>query len=840
MFRLALKNVRHNPRRLILTAIAVALGVALVSSTHIVTNALATGINSLVQASYDNIDIVVEPDPDADVELTRDQSPLSDSDLEAVRATEGVAQAEGSVSYQYGMLLEADGSAPNSGQGGPPAILVNWTGNAELGGATLIEGTAPVGEDEALIDIDSFATRDLSIGDTVKYASEQGVTDLTIVGTARLGESNEIGPATFMWAQVDVVRTIANVPGFDSISVIADQDADVDTVATAIDERAPEGTRAVTSQQKIQEQSESFGEILRYVDIFTLAFALIALFVGGYIIVNTFRIIVTQRTRELGLLRAIGMKGSQVRTMILLEALLVGIVAATFGILLGWVLALGLSSFVELFAGNIFGTVTIPPDAIIWGYTLGVLVTLVSALMPAIHAANIAPMEALREAGTASRKGLRVRNVVGGALTLIGAVAFFVGLFAGLPRPYIYVGAGAVLLILGATLLSAQVLVPLAYGLRSVLTRWFGIDGKLASNNIRREPRRSANTAAALMIGVTLLALTATFSASVKDTLLGSFAASEADLYAVPVAGPIPQGAVDVMTGVDGVEWAGRESTGTVEYDGADHSMWVMDSDVLGGVYGEQAGDRDLSELGAGVWPSESLESESFAVGDTITLTGAASEQSLEITGFASDAIGNDFLVNWETGEALLGDLEIVQISIKVADGYEPEEVQDAITEALSAEYPLVTVFATSEITSIVSGLVDFFLNVITVMLGAALVIAILGVMNTLLLSVTERTREIGLLRAVGVRRGSIWRMVTLEAVVMALFGTVIGMILGVGIGSALVISLRDQGFTGFAIPWWNLAIYTVVAFIAGIVAALWPALRASRLDILKAIAADG
>jgi len=339
---------------------------------------------------------------------------------------------------------------------------------------------------------------------------------------------------------------------------------------------------------------------------------------------------------------------------------------------------------------------------------------------------------------------------------------------------------------------------------------------------------------------VTLLALAATFTASLKATIMDAFETSDADIYALATAAPLPQGAVDIISGTDGVEWVGREAQGTVEYEGDDKSLWIMDSDVLGAVYHDQAGDRDLSELGDGVWATEGFMGTTLAVGDEITLTGPGSEQTLEITGVASDAVGAPLVVDWSTGEELMGEIDIIQASIGVAEGYEVADVQEAIAEELSAEYPLVQLQSTDEIAQFASSFLDIFLNIITAMLGAALVIAVLGVANTLLLSVTERTREIGLLRAVGVRRASIWRMVTLESVVMALFGTVLGMILGVSIGSALVISLKDLGITGFAIPWVNLIIYTVVAILAGIVAALWPALRASRLDILKAIAADG
>jgi len=839
MFRLAIKNVRHNPRRLILTAIAVALGVALVSATHIFTGALSSGFNALFNDIYDSVDVIVEPDPDAE-DLPLGTSALHDEDVDAVRGVDGVATAEGSLTFQMGVLLDADGGAPGGGQGGPPSLVISWSGDADLDGATLVDGAGPSAPGEAVIDVDSFESRKLAIGDTVGYASEVGVTELTITGTVKFGDNNNTQGATLLWAPIDTVRTIAAVDGFDSIQVLVADGADPNAVAEGIAPVLPDATRAITAEDKVKEQVEQFDQALTYVNIFTLVFALIALFVGAYIIVNTFRIIVTQRTRELGLLRAIGMKGSQVRNMILVEAVVIGFVAATLGILMGWVLALGLTALIEVGAGDLFGPTTIPPDALIWGYGLGMVVTLVAALQPAIHAARIAPMEALRESGTASRKPLKTRNIVGGAMGLIGAVLFVIGLVAGLPNPAVYVGLGAVLLILGATLLAAQVLVPLAYGLRGVLSRVFGIDGKLASNNIRREPRRSANTAAALMIGVTLLAIISTFTASLKSTINDAFGSSEADMYAIALSTFIPQGAVDIISETEGVEWAGREAQGVVTYDGDDQNLWIMDSDVLGGVYGDQAGDRDLSELGDGVWATPVFLGEDLAVGDEITLDGAASTQTLEITGVAGDAIGAPLVVNWPTGEELIGQLQIVQVSIAVEDGYEVADVQTAIMDALATEYPLVDVQTADQTAQFAKGIIDIFLNIITVMLAAALIIAVLGVANTLLLSVTERTREIGLLRAVGLRRSSVWRMITLESVVMALFGTVLGMILGVSIGSALVISLEDQGITGFSIPWFSLIIYTVIAIIAGIVAAIWPAFRASRLDILKAIAADG
>ncbi|WP_084105125.1 ABC transporter permease [Demequina sp. NBRC 110056] len=847
MFRLAVKSVRHNPKRLILTAIAVALGVSLVAASHTFTNALSSGFSGLFSEIYAGTDIIVEEDPEASDDAEGDpfaavEALFTADDVAAIEAVDGVDVAVGGIQVAGSVLPPAtdeDSSDPFGGAGGPPSQLFNWAGIPEIDQSTLVDGRGPEADGEIVLDIDSPERLGYALGDMVRVATESGVTELELVGTVQFGESNSLQGATLGYMAESQAIELAGSPDYQGVNVLVEEGADASAVAADIQEVLPEGTRAITGEDKVAEQTEALDDVLGYVDIFAITFALISLFVGAYIIVNTFRIIVTQRTREFGLMRAIGVTGRQVRSMILLEALVVAVIASTLGIIAGYLLALAASWLVSIFVGDIFGSMTLPLDAILWAYGLGALVTLVSALLPAIHASQIAPMEALRESATSGKKPLTTRNIVGGALALLGALLVGIGLYADFERPYIWVGAGAAMLVIGVTLLAAQVLVPMAYGLRTLLTRMFKVDGKLAANNIRREPRRSANTAAALMIGVMLLALVATFTESLKTVVTAQFSQTSADFFAFSGQGTMPPEAIDIMSEVEGVELVTSIGVGSVVVDGVTRSLGVVEADTIGEAFDYDA-EPPLAEIDGGVYIAPPLKEAGVEVGDELTLEGPEGTETLEVTGeILLDGDAN-LMVDWPTGESLLGDVEVFQSLIVLEDGVDTQEAQTAIQDALAADFPLVVLQQPSQLEQFANQFIDLLLGVISALLASALVIAILGVANTLLLSVTERTREIGLLRAVGLKRSSVWRMITVESMVMAVFGTILGMILGVGLGVALVLALEDFGFDGATVPWLWLGVYTVLAAIAGVLAALWPAWRASRLDILKAIATDG
>lgn len=840
MFRLALRSVRHNPKRLLLTAVAVALGVSLVAASHTLTNALSSGFSGLFSEIYGGVDVVVEADPDL-VEPATDPFALSEglfshADVEAISALDGVEAAAGTIQVN-GSILPPGEQDPL--MAGGPSQIYNFSGIPALDGVTVIDGRGPESDDEIVLDIDTVPSMDLEIGDPVSIATTDGVTTFELVGTVRFGESNNLQTASLAMITTDAARELSGADLFATVGVVVADGQDASAVAGQIQDLLPEEGRALTGEQKAAEQAEVLDEVLNYIDIFAIVFALISLFVGGYIIVNTFRVIVTQRTREFGLLRAIGASGKQVRGAILLEALVVAIIAATIGIILGYLLAVVASWFVSLFVGDIFGSLTLPLAAVAWSYALGIVVTLISALLPAIHASRISPMAALLESATGGRKPLKVRNIVGAAMTLVGILVVTVGLYASLERPYIYVGVGAVILVLGVTLLAAQVLVPVAYALRAALTRAFGVDGKIAANNIRREPRRSANAAAALMIGVMLLALVATFTESFRTVVTAQFAATRADYFVFSAQGVISPDALDIIADVDGVEATSDFGFSNVTFEDTQVSLVAVDLETVEQVFALDT-EPAITELDGGVFIDPTIRDRGVEVGDEVTLTTPEGDFTLEVQGEYLLAEGNNFIVDWPTGEQMLVDVPIAQSMIVAEDGADLDELQADIESALAADFPLVMVQQPGQLEQLTNQFVDLVLGLISALLGSALVIAILGVANTLLLSVTERTREIGLLRAVGLKRSSVWRMITVESVVMAIFGTILGMILGVGLGAALVLALEEFGFDGVTVPWGWMVVYTVLAAIAGVLAAVWPAWRASRLDILKAIATDG
>jgi putative ABC transport system permease protein len=844
VFRLAAKSVRHNPKRLILTAFAVALGVSLVASSFTFTNALSNGFSDLFSEIYAGQDVVVEPAPDAqtsDDPFAATEALFSDADVEAIAAVAGVSAAAGGTQVMATVLpAQTEEGSPPPGFG-PPTQLFNWTGIEQFDRSVIVDGSAPQNVGEMVLDIDSVENLGYSLGDAVIVAADQGLEEFTLVGAVRFGEENDLQGATLgYFTNADALR-LSGSENFQQVSVSVEEGQDPDEVASRIEAVLPEGARALSGEQKAAEETAEIGEFLEYINIISLVFALISLFVGAYLIVNTFRVIVQQRTRELGLLRAIGASGKQIRAMILGEAFVVGIAASAAGLVGGYLLALVLAWGIGFVVPDVFGAITLPLDAVIWGLGLGLLVTLVSALLPAIHASRISPMEALRDSATSGKKPLKVRNVVGGAMTLLGALTVGVGFFASVAQPAIWVGAGAVLIVLGVTLLAAQVLVPLAFGLRGLLTAWFGVDGKLAANNIHREPRRSANTAAALMIGVMLLALVATFTESFKSTATAQFEQMTAQLVVASAAGDgvIQPGALDVIADVDGVNVVTTLGFGTVKMDEAGYSLAVIEPDTAELAF-DYNNDPSFAELDGGVFIDPVLQDLGIEVGDQVTLVGAEGTVTLDVTGLYLNEGDANLWVDPQTGSELLGEVPIVQALVVLDEDADAGEVEAAINEELASTYPTTLVLAPSALQTFINLIVTLVITITSALLGAAIVIALLGVANTLLLSVTERTREIGLLRAVGLKRRSVWRMITVESMVMAIFGTILGMILGVALGAALVLSLEDFGFVGVTIPWPWLVLYTVLAAIAGVVAAIWPAWRASRLDILKAIAADG
>ncbi len=816
------------------------LGVTLVSATYVLTASMQSGIGDLNESYYGSGRVIVTPDPgyegDPAVPL------LTDATVEALRALPGVAEVD--------PRIDASGDAPLLGPdgqpfSGAPTVVLSWSDNSEVSRATIVEGRAPTGSGQIVLDTRSFAQGGWELGDTLELATFGGVEGYTLVGVVRFGDQNILQGASLVYLTLEDAREVrVGDGGYDRIDIVPAAGVDHESLVGPASGTVPAGARATTSEALTEELNQTVANIMGIIDAIVLVFALISVFVGAYIIANTFRIIVTQRTREIGLLRAIAATGSQVRRMILLEATFIAGIASALGIGLGWLLAFGLLKTMESSFGNTYNSIPLPRDAVIFGLLVGFGVTLASAMLPAIHASRIHPMEALREAGAQSGKPLRARVRVGIVLSTTAIILIAIGLGTSLGESLLWVAPGTILVILGMTLLSPAFLVPVATGLRSTLARVFGVPGRLASDNIHREPRRSANTSSALMIGVLLLSLMAVILSSVRIYAQERVANDvRADLYVSssqmnfasgPVVGPE---AYDIVRDTPGIAETMRWGFGSARLDGTTYRVGAVDSAVADDMYFFDA-TPSIESLGDGAYIGPTLQDLGYEVGDVIVVDGPIADRSLTITGEYSGAIGDALLIDWSTAEALFGSVETISVLVTVEPTSDVTEIRANLDDAL-ADFPLIEIYDQHDLLGMANGLVNLILILVSALLSGALVIALLGIANTLLLSVTERTREIGLLRAVGLGRRAVRWMIRLESLVIALVGATLGILLGTALGSVMVIALRDWGFTTLSIPWLLLGLYFLIAILAGLLAAALPARRAARLNILDAIATE-
>jgi putative ABC transport system permease protein len=746
------------------------------------------------------------------------------------------------------VILDGEGE-PTGGQGPPQFAFSFMETDVETGGFNLREGAYPLGSDQVVIDAKTASDNNFAIGDLVSVvAPNRPATTYTLVGIASFGDLDNLGGATSALFDLRTLQTILEREGqLTGASIQITPGADVDVVLAGLEPLLPEGARAITGQSAAEEQAGEIQEGLAFFNTFLLSFAFIALFVGTFTIANTFRIIVTQRTRELALLRALGASARQVNRMVMIEALVIGTVASIIGIFAGFGLALLIKILLEAFGIALpAAPATLQPRTVVLSLIVGIGVTVVSALLPARRASRVAPIAALREDLVAPpRKALTRRAIVGSAVTAFGLLVLFFGLSVSLdtgPPEIVYVGLGAAVTFIGVSILSPLIAQPVARVIGWPFTKLYRVPGKLAQENAIRSPRRTSATAAALMIGVTLVTLASVMAASIRgtiDDIIGS--GIEADVIIStsdfnPTASFTPELAARTAED-ESVDEVSRQQTGVAlfienetfiigiepnyqDFFPVDESEGSLDPGPGEVVIDQTIADNNQLPVGSElVLIFESTGPISFTVvgtatGDTWTDVIAISQE--------------EWIVNYEVESD-------TQVFVRAASGYTPEEVQTRLT-VLAEDVPTAQVQTLEELTSDVEQQINGLLNLIIGLLALAVIIALIGVTNTMTLSVFERTREIGLLRAVGLSRRQTRRMVRSEASIIAVFGSVLGIAIGIFFSWAILQALSDQGFSAFVIPYGTLALYIGVTAILGIVFAIFPAWRASRLDVLEAI----
>ncbi|MEO7589020.1 MAG: FtsX-like permease family protein [Arachnia sp.] len=835
--------------RLLLSAFSIVLGIAFVSGSLMFTNLLGSSFNSILKSGIADVNVSSGGGAFSS-SATGPQATVTPELLDKISAIDGVSEATGVVVSTSLYPLDKNGKV--LAFGGAPGIGTNWYTTAAAGGAEgarVIDGSAPEKDDQLAIDPSTMDRGGYAVGDKLEVSTpKNGIRTYTIVGTATFGSGATAG-ASYLFFTLDEMRALVldGAPDFSAAWIATDPGVDTEKVTTEVTDLLPEGLTAVSGQEQADELEKQLSIGLSFINTFLLVFAAIALVVASLLILNTFSILVAQRSRELALLRALGAKRNQVRNSVLMEAAVIGAVGATIGIAAGFglttLIGLALSAF-----GIDIGTAvpTLTWQAVVTSYALALIITMFAAWAPARKASATRPVEAMTTAASET-ESMGTGVFIGFALILLGAAGVICGvLFDGLPQPLVWAGVGCVAILIGCVLAAAVIGAPIVWLFGRVYKVLFGEIGKIAERNATRQPRRTAATASTLMIGlalvttVTILASSTTTSvrAGLTDTQRGDFLMSPVNFR------PFDRKVADAAAEVKGVEKVWTYSNGPSEVDGEPVFVTGTTPDavtegtalkVLAGQLNPQGGSALLS-----MEESRNLD---LPLGRTFTLpTLKGGTIELLVTGiFDGDSDPSQragIIVNMGTFEQV-ADASLVSVAkIKVAEGANHDDVRAGLDKA-AADLPTVVVTDNAEYADSLVGQFGQVFAIINALLALAIVISVLGIVNTLGLSVMERTREIGLLRAVGMTRPQLRRVIRLESIVVAVLGSLLGVALGLGFGVVLVRLLRDSGITELAIPWWQLALYVVVAALFGVLAAITPARRASRMNILESIAMD-
>lgn len=849
MIRTTLRGLVAHKLRLATTALAVLIGVAFMSGTLVLTDTLGQQFDSLVADAHAGTDVQVrreaaftgESGPTGGGTEVRDR--IDASLLAAVAQVDGVAAVTGRTEG-WAQLVAADGETVGGGANSAPTQGVNWVEQPELNPYRLVEGDAPRADDEVVIDRASARTGELAVGDSTTVLVKGGPTEVTISGIATFGDVDSmLGVSTVLFTDAAAQRLVGEPGRYDGISVLAqDGVAPVeltDRVAAAL----PDGVEALTGDELRAEQQSEAEENLAFFNVFMITFAVVALFVGSFIIFNTFSIIVAQRGRELAVLRAIGASRRQVLSSVLLESLVVGVLSSAVGLAAGIGVAGLLRSLIEAVGIEVPASdLVVAPASMVTALVVGVVITVASAVLPARRAARIAPVAAMRESAVDSSAGSTARIASGAVATAAGAALLAAGLAGVGSAPVALVGAGATVVFLGVAVLGPVLARPVSGVIGAPIARLRGVPGTLARQNAARSPKRTAATASALMIGVALVGfisiMASSTRASVDEAVSGMLRAE-----LVVESGSMGDGGFDPSLTAEiaelpevGAVTGFRMAPATV--DGTAGTLVGTDSAVMDEIFDVDMVDGSLADLGRdGLVVTESVADENgWTVGDEVELGFAdGATERMVVRGVHDSTSLGDHLVDTQVLEAHGGDPFDLALYVLLTDGVDVAEGRAAVTSA-TADLPNAEVQDRSEFTEAQAATLDPLLGLVYALLGLAVLIAVLGIANTLALSIFERTRELGLLRAVGMSRSQMRTSVRWESVIIALLGTTLGLAIGVGFGWAIVTALAGEGLTTLVVPFSTLGVVALLAVVAGVVAAALPARRAARLDVLGAL----
>jgi putative ABC transport system permease protein len=844
--------------RLALTAFSIVLGVAFVGATLTLSNALQTGFDNIIRTSNTSVAAVVR----GHVEPGGNNGGFSDAHhpvpqglVATVESVSGVQAAEGII-FRPGAIPLDKSDKPLRNGNGAPQFLANWISTGAISPFHLRAGSAPTAANDVVIDANTARVFNLKVGEQINYVINGGEKQsFMISGIAGYGTSDTVEGAIISLFRADVAQKLAGIPGqFDRIDVTADSNLSQtevrDRIAKHLPSYAETATEADTQGQQVQ-AIDSFFSILRTI---LLVFALIALFVGSYIIVNTFSILIAQRTRELALLRALGATQRQVFQMVVVEAFITGLIASAVGCLLSVLLASGLYATLSTGVGVPKNNLVLQGSTIVICMVLGVGITLAASVFPARRASRVSPVEAIRDATDLAQPLGRKRITAGVLGTIAGAGLVAVGLFTGSSNAFLFLGVGALILYIAVSSLAPLTVLPVAGTLGILVARFRGTPGKLARTNAVRAPRRVAATAAALMIGTSLVVGIAVLTASVKEsTSVALKEAVLADYIVIARSGGGGGGGAESgispttassLAGDSHFSTVSDIKVGTILVNGSSTGVFAVNTNSYSRVLKIDVTSGDSSSLGNPntiFVDQQTATDNKLSVGDVVNVNFPQKNVTVnERIGciYNANALLSGYMISLDAYNNYFTEQGAAFVLVKAGGGVSLSAGQTALNTDLR-RFPTLQAYDAGAFLALQSTAIDSLTKEIDVFLLMAIIIAALGIVNTLALSILERTRELGLLRAIGLTRRQTRTMVRWESVLIAMLGLVLGTVVGVVLGSAVVKALASTGINRISIPFLSLLGYAVGALVIGLAAGILPARRAARINILEAITTE-
>lgn len=852
MLRVTLRGVRAHAVRFALSVLAVALGVAFVAGTFALRTMLSDTFHGIVDAQapadvYVRGDALLPGGGGGGLSLGGQRTPVPLTLADDVAGVDGVLVALPDLAGQV-VLVGADGTAVQSTQA--PSIGVAF--DERDPDLHLVDGRAPVAADEVAVESATLASSGLAVGDATRVVVQGEVRDVTVVGEVDAG--GPLAGATLVYLPVDLATAAYAPQGVvPSIAVQARDGVDERTLADRVADALPAGADAevVTGEALRGELRGDIDQTLGFITSFLLIFAVVSLFVGGFLISNTFAMSVRQRVREFALLRAVGASPAQVFGVVVGQAAVVGLVGSALGVVGGLGLVSLLRVVFDRMGMDLVGEIPLDTTSVVACLVLGTVVSAVAAAVPARRAALVAPVEAMRGEVTVPERSLHRRGLAGVLVVLLGAGAVaYAALRPDADAAEQLLGGGAGIVLVGVLVASPALARAVLRVLAVPFVHALPPLGRLAQGNVVRNPRRTAATAGALVIGMALVGAVSVIAATAQGSLARVVeSATDADLVLRSGTRAVPAGAVTDVEALgevgraDAVSFASAAASPRPGAEPGDDDAAVVvgvGPDVLGSTLVVEVLDGDVGTLDAThVLVNRRVAGEGWATGDELVVRTAVGERTFTVGGVVDAAVvgGSVVVAQSVLDELAPGPAQTIDtVFVDAAPGVGAADLRTAVTRAV-APYVVVSVQDRDEFVDQLSAQVDQLLVILYALLGLSLVIAVLGIVNTLALSVIERTREIGLLRAVGLGRLQLAGVVTVESVLTAVFGTVVGLAVGVGLASVLPRVYAEEGLDTLVVPWDGLALMVALALVVGVLAALWPGARAARLRVLDAIA---